>query len=63
MVEPPKQILVGVAELATVDRLFTVTVTVDVLLQPFALMAVTVYVVFTGGDTVGEPLKLPGIHI
>ena len=58
--EAPKQSTEGLADALTVGALFTVTVCVAVLVQPFALVAVTVYVVVTLGDTVGEPVKLPG---
>jgi hypothetical protein len=40
--EPPKQIGVGDADATTFKILFTATVTVAVLVQPFALVAVTV---------------------
>ena len=39
-------------------------VRVDVLVQPFAAVPVTVYVVVVVGDTVtDEPVKLPGIQL
>jgi hypothetical protein len=57
---PPKHIDDGVAAAVTLGRLFTVTLSVVVLVQPLALVAVTVYVVVTVGETVGEPVKLPG---
>ena len=44
----------------TVGKAFTTIVLVAVLVQPLALVAVTVYVVVTLGVTVGEPVKLPG---
>ena len=46
-----------------VGKGFTTIVTVDVLLQPLAFVPVTVYVVVVVGVTVGEPIKLPGIHV
>jgi len=36
---------------------------VAVFVQPLALVPVTVYVVVVVGVTVGEPVKLPGIHV
>ena len=40
---------------------FTVTATVDVLVQPFASVPVTVYVVDVAGESVTDaPLRLPG---
>jgi hypothetical protein len=59
-VEPPKQIDDGLALALTVGKAFTTIVLVAVLVQPLALVAVTVYVVVTLGVTVGEPVKLPG---
>jgi hypothetical protein len=44
----------------TDNVLLTDTVCVAVFVHPFALVAVTVYVVVTLGVTVGEPVKLPG---
>ena len=41
-VDAPKQIVVGDADAITFGKLFTVIVTLDVLLQPLALVAVTV---------------------
>jgi hypothetical protein len=61
-VDAPKQIVVGDADAITFGKLFTVIVTLDVLLQPLAFVAVTVYVVVAVGETVGEPVKLPGTH-
>ena len=52
----------GEADGFTTGKLFTVTVTLLVLLHPLALVAVTVYVVVAAGETVGEPVKLPGNH-
>jgi hypothetical protein len=53
----------GDADAAIVGKLFTETVTVDELVQPLALVAVTVYIVVAVGETVGEAVKLPGCHI
>jgi hypothetical protein len=58
--EPPKQIDDGLAMVETDNVLLTNTVCVAVFVHPFALVAVTVYVVVTLGVTVGEPVKLPG---
>jgi hypothetical protein len=47
----------------TVGVVLTVTSCVDVLVQPFAAVPVTVYVVVVVGETVtGEPDSDPGIH-
>ena len=53
----------GVADANTVGKAFTTIVVIDVLLHPFALVPVTVYVVVTVGVTVGEPVKFPGCHV
>jgi hypothetical protein len=58
--EPPKQIDDGLAMMETDNILLTDTVCVAVFVHPFALVAVTVYVVLTLGVTIGEPVKLPG---
>ena len=60
--EPPKQIAVGEAVATTFKTLLTDIVTALVFVQPLALVAVTVYVVVAAGETVGEPVKLPGNH-
>jgi hypothetical protein len=63
-VEPPLQMVVLVADAVTVGVGLTVTVTCPWLVQPFAPVPVTVYVVVVVGETVtGFPLKLPGIHV
>lgn len=61
--EPPKQIALGDADATTLGTLFTVTPMVEVLVQPFALVAVTVYIVVAVGETDGEPVKLPGTQV
>jgi hypothetical protein len=51
------------AVVVTVGVAFTVIVRVLVLVQPFAPVPVTVYVVVVVGETVtGDPLSEPGIH-
>jgi hypothetical protein len=52
----------GDADAFTFGKLLTVMVIVPVLLQPLALVAVTVYVVVAVGETLGVPGKLPGNH-
>ena len=59
---PPKQMALGDADAFTFGKLLTVMVIVPVLLQPLALVAVTVYVVVAVGETLGVPGKLPGTH-
>ena len=56
----PKQIEAGFALAETIKVLLTNKVCVAVAEQPLAFVAVTVYVVVTLGDTVGEPVKFPG---
>jgi hypothetical protein len=64
VVEFPAQILLFAAALDTFGAGLTVIVRVDVLVQPFAAVPVTVYVVVVVGDTVtDEPVKLPGIQL
>ena len=46
----------------TIGNVFTANVTEAVLLQPFASIPVTVYVVVVDGNTVGAPVKAPGCH-
>jgi hypothetical protein len=60
--ELPIQMADGDADGTIIGKLFTETVTVAVLVQPLALVAVTVYVVVSDGETLGEPVKLPGCH-
>jgi hypothetical protein len=60
--EPPKQIALGEAVATTFKTLLTDMVTVLVLVHPLALVAVTVYIVVAVGETVGDPVKLPGNH-
>ena len=60
--EPPTQIAVGDALATTFKMLLTDMVTALVFEQPLAFVAVTVYVVVAVGETVGEPVKLPGNH-
>jgi hypothetical protein len=63
VVELPEQIVVLDAVAVTVGVVLTVTSCVDVLVQPFAAVPVTVYVVVDVGETVtGEPDSDPGIH-
>ena len=59
----PAQTVEGFAVVETTGSAFTRTVLVAVLLHPFAFVPVTVYVVVTTGNTVGEPVKLPGCHV
>ena len=61
--EAPKHIAVGLADAFTVGSVFTTIVFVAVFVHPLAFVAVTVYVVVTLGDTVGDPVKLPGCHV
>lgn len=64
VVELPAQIVVLEAVVVTVGVGLTVIVRVDVFVQPFAAVPVTVYVVEDVGDTVtDEPVKLPGIQL
>ena len=59
----PAQIELLDAEAVTVGSGLTVTETVPVFVQPFALVPVTVYVVVDDGETVTVvPLSDPGIH-
>ena len=59
----PAQIVELPALAVTVGVVFTVTVRVPVVVQPFAAVAVTVYVVVVAGETdTGVPLREPGIH-
>ena len=59
----PAQIVAFVVVEPMVGRLFTVTVTVFVLVQPPGAVPTTVYVVVVVGDTVTVvPDKLPGFH-
>ena len=60
--EAPTQIVVDDALATTVGNGLTVIVTVEVFVQPLAFVPVTVYVVVAVGVTIGEPVKLPGIH-
>ena len=62
VVEFPIQMADGDADAAIVGNPLTETVTMDELVQPLALVAVTVYVVVAVGDTLGEAVKLPGCH-
>jgi hypothetical protein len=57
VMELPKQILPLFTE--TVGVMYTVTLHKAVLVatQPWALVPVTLYVVLTNGDTIGEPLE------
>ena len=58
---PPGQTDVGEAEAVTFNKVFTVIVTVAVLVQPWAVVPVTVYVVLAVGLTVMLfPVIFPG---
>jgi hypothetical protein len=60
----PVQIAALEAEAATVGSALTLTATVAVFTQPFALVPVTVYVVFADGATLTEvPVNDPGIQV
>ena len=61
--EPPTQIEEGLALVVTTNALLTEMVCEAVAVHPLALVAVTVYVVVIVGDTIGEPVKLPGCHV
>jgi hypothetical protein len=62
--EPPAQIEDAELDAVTVIELFMVIVRVAVLVQPLALVPVTVYVVVEVGLTVTvEPVRLPGCHV
>lgn len=64
VVELPTQMLLLAAVLDTFGAGLTVIVRVEVLVQPFAAVPVTVYVVVVVGETVtDEPVKLPGIQL
>jgi hypothetical protein len=64
VVEPPEQIGETDTAAVTVAELLIVIVRVAVLVQPFALVPVTVYVVVEVGLTVIEvPVRLPGCHV
>ena len=61
--EAPTHNVDGFAFAETLGKVFTTIVCVPVVEQPFALVAVTVYVVVTDGFTVMEaPLAPPGCH-
>lgn len=61
--EAPTHKAEGFAFAETNNVLFTATVCVAVAVHPLALVAVTVYVVVIVGDTIGEPVKLPGCQV
>jgi uncharacterized protein with GYD domain len=59
----PVQMVPLAADDVMVGVVFTVMVRVDVFVQPFAFVPVTVYVVVVAGETVTVvPLRLPGFH-
>ena len=61
--DSPVQIVAGAADVLTVGRAFTVTVTVAVFVQPLAAVPVTVYVVVATGVTVlVAPVPNPWLH-
>jgi len=61
--EEPKQIAVADVVVPVGGNGFTVIVFVAVVIQPVALVPVTVYVVVVDGVTITEvPVKLPGIQ-
>ena len=62
--EAPIQIAVGFARAVIVGTGVTTRLNVVVLVQPKAVLPVTVYtVVAVGVTTIAEPVKAPGFHV